>query len=125
MYTEWCSWHPDKYTNIANKRQYCDIVNTKFNIAFHLPKKDRCDICHVFENNEFPNEEEKQRFLEHQEHKKKARALKNSDKVDGSKDEKLVATFDFQKVLQTPHGELPKEYGVSIIHRFMEKGHTK
>lgn len=119
LYTEWCEWYPDKYTNKANKRQYRDIVNANFNIAFHLPKKDRCDICHVFDNNEFPNEEEKQRFLEHQEHKKKARALKNSDKVDGSKDEKLVvATFDFQKVLQTPHGEVSTFYYKRKLNAF-------
>lgn len=29
----------------------------------------------MFRNNDIPNEEEKQRFVEHQEHKKKARAL--------------------------------------------------
>lgn len=119
LYEEWCGWYPGKYTNKANKRQYRDIVNANFNLAFHLPKKDRCDICHVFDNNEFPNEEEKQRFIEHKEHKKKARALKNADKADGSTNEKLVvATFDFQKVLQTPHGEVSTFYYKRKLNAF-------
>lgn len=62
-------------------------MNANFNLAFHLPKKDR--------------------------------ALKNADKADGSTNEKLVvATFDFQKVLQTPHGEVSTFYYKRKLNAF-------
>lgn len=105
LYSEW--YDSDKYDNKANIRQYRDIVNDNFNLAFHKPKKDQCEVCHVFTNNQFPSEEEKQTFLAHQDHKKKARALKQTDKDEAIQNTKIVAaTFDFQKVLQTPHGEV-------------------
>ena len=38
---------------------YRQIFNTEFNIAFHVPKKDRCDACEAMKQNENPREEEK------------------------------------------------------------------
>lgn len=105
LYAEW--FDPKEYTTKANKRQYRDIVNSEFNLAIHKPKKDLCDICHVFRNNQFPIEEEKNAFEKHQAHKKIARQLKQTDKLEASKNPSIVAaTFDFQKVLQSPHGEV-------------------
>lgn len=46
MYKEW----PDleKYSNKATSlRQYRDVVNSQFNLTFHVPKKDTCDQCHI------------------------------------------------------------------------------
>ncbi|KAJ8728782.1 hypothetical protein PYW07_006478 [Mythimna separata] len=40
------------------------------------------DSSGLFDNNEFPNEEEKQRFMEHLEHKTKACAVKNAHKAE-------------------------------------------
>lgn len=105
LYVEW--YDSNKYTNQANKRQYRDIVNTNFNLAFHKPKKDLCEVCHIFANNQFPTEEEKQSFLEHQAQKKKARTLKQADKTEACENPEIIAaTFDFQKVLQSPFGEV-------------------
>ncbi|KAF9415327.1 hypothetical protein HW555_006990 [Spodoptera exigua] len=45
LYSEW--FDSDKYRNKAStKRQYRDILNANFNIGFHKPKKDLCDVCH-------------------------------------------------------------------------------
>lgn len=31
--------------SIATKHHYYDVFNTRFNISFHKPKKDQCDVC--------------------------------------------------------------------------------
>lgn len=78
-----------------------------------------CEVCHIFENNQFPTEEEKQRFLEHQAQKKKARSIKQADKTEACENpEIVVATFDFQKVLQTPHGEVSIFYYKRKLNTF-------
>lgn len=47
LYLEW--FDPEKHTFKATKvRQYRDIVNSSFNLAFHIPKKYQCNECHVF-----------------------------------------------------------------------------
>ncbi|KAL4702152.1 hypothetical protein ACJJTC_019407 [Scirpophaga incertulas] len=105
LYDQW--FDPEIYINKANKRQNCEIVNSNFNIGFHKPKKDRCDICHVFENTSVPSEEEKHFFINHQSHKKVSRLLRQADKEEASLNSNIVtATFHFEKVLQTPHGEV-------------------
>ncbi|XP_047035469.1 uncharacterized protein LOC124641446 [Helicoverpa zea] len=117
LYVEW--YDPNIYNNQANKRQYRDIVNVNFNLAFHKPKKDLCEVCHIFENNQFPTDEEKQRFFEHQAQKKKARSLKQADKTEACENpEIVVATFDFQKVLQAPHGEVSIFYYKRKLNTF-------
>ncbi|KAH9642227.1 hypothetical protein HF086_005557 [Spodoptera exigua] len=105
LYSEW--FDSDKYRNKAStKRQYRDILNANFNIGFHKPKKDLCDVCHVYCNKEIPTEEEKSAFLKHQSAKKAARVLKQQDKNEAISNEEIVAaTFDFEKVLVTPHGD--------------------
>ncbi|CAH0691917.1 unnamed protein product [Spodoptera exigua] len=110
LYSEW--FDSDKYRNKAStKRQYRDILNANFNIGFHKPKKDLCDVCHVYCNKEIPTEEEKSAFLKHQSAKKAARVLKQQDKNEAISNEEIVAaTFDFEKVLVTPHGDVSVFY---------------
>lgn len=48
LYKEW--FDPALYTaQVSNVRQYRDIVNKNFNISFHMPRKDKCEECHIFE----------------------------------------------------------------------------
>lgn len=108
MYKLYCEWFDcNIYSNKATKRQYRDIVNANFNLGMHKPKKDRCDICHAFENKSSPSDDEKKIFEEHQAHKRVAREFKNDDKNASKSNEHIIAaTFDFEKVLVTPHGEV-------------------
>ncbi|KAH9635798.1 hypothetical protein HF086_002358 [Spodoptera exigua] len=77
LYSEW--FDSDKYRNKAStKRQYRDILNANFNIGFHKPKKDLCDVCHVYCNKEIPTEEEKSAFLKHQSAKKSCSCTKTA-----------------------------------------------
>ncbi|CAF4755652.1 unnamed protein product [Pieris macdunnoughi] len=107
LYLEW--FDCEKYTSKATKeRQYRDIVNLNFNLAFHIPKKDQCDECHVFRLKKNPTDQEKETFQQHQANKKVARNLKSQDKKDAeeSNGNMVAAVFDFEKVLQCPHGNI-------------------
>lgn len=64
LYLEW--FNEQKYGNKkATLRQYQDIVNSNFNIAFYIPKKDQCDKCHSFKNIKEPTEQQK---IDHEKH---------------------------------------------------------
>lgn len=107
IYQEW--FDPDKYSTKATKeRQYRDIVNSNFNIGFHVPKKDQCDECHVYRMKKNPTDQEKEAFLQHQSNKTVARDLKSKDKKDAeeSNGSIVAAVFDFEKVLNCPHGNI-------------------
>lgn len=107
MYLEW--FDPEKYTSKATKeRQYRDVVNSNFNLAFHIPKKDQCDECHIFRLKKNPTDQEKEIFQQHQTNKKVARDLKSQDKKEAeeSNGKMVTAVFDFEKVLQCPHGNI-------------------
>lgn len=111
MYQEW--FDPDKYSTKATKeRQYRDIVNSNFNIGFHVPKKDQCDECHVYRMKKNPTDQEKEAFLQHQSNKTVARDLKSKDKKDAeeSNGSIVAAVFDFEKVLNCPHGNVSTFY---------------
>ncbi|CAH2207809.1 jg15038 [Pararge aegeria aegeria] len=108
MFTLHCEWiDGEKYRAKAlTKRQYREMLNANCNIGFHKPKKDLCDICHVYLNKKIPTEEEKSTFLKHQAARKAARHLKQQDKDAAKSNNSIVAaTFDFEKVLVTPHGD--------------------
>lgn len=51
MFKLYKEWVPETDPNRAKTlRQYTDIVNDKFNIEFHRPKKDQCDVCIAYRN---------------------------------------------------------------------------
>ncbi|WAQ94258.1 hypothetical protein MAR_006729 [Mya arenaria] len=81
---------------------YRKIFNYEYNIAFHHPIKDQCDLCVSFENS---NEEQKanlQNIYEtHLENKTLARQAKEIDKVRAKTDASLVCAC-LQQILLTP-----------------------
>ncbi|CAH0403156.1 unnamed protein product [Chilo suppressalis] len=132
----------EKYSNRANKRQYRDIINADFNIGFHKPKKDLCNICHIYKNKKNLTEDEKSAFLKHQASKATARCLKQLDKDEATSNINILwATFDFEKVLITPHGDISvfyykkkvmytKFYGLSYGYQksymlYVKRSHSK
>ncbi|KAL0879792.1 hypothetical protein ABMA27_003503 [Loxostege sticticalis] len=107
LYNEW--FDQNLYSAKATtERQYRDIVNKKFNLGFHIPKKDQCEVCHIFRTILTRNNEEKEKYEAHQKAKKTARDMKEKDKRDAieSRGSIVTAVFDFQKVLTCPHGEI-------------------
>lgn len=39
----------------AKSHLYRNIFNTEFNLDFHVPKKDRCDICMEYDEQKYAN----------------------------------------------------------------------
>ncbi|CAH2094046.1 unnamed protein product [Euphydryas editha] len=111
MYNEWLQ--ANTYEEKAEtERQYRDIVNDNFKLSFYVPKKDQCDQCHIFRNIDSPTE---QQITDHEIHvtnKKLSRQIMKSDKNDSksSQGKIVAATFDFQKILNAPHGQLSVLY---------------
>jgi hypothetical protein len=94
----------------ASERQYRDIFNSEFNLSFHQPKKDQCDLCFKYNA---ANQEDKQKLQEeydqHQANKVIVRDLKARD-VKYARQQRgnhtlCTATYDLQQVLNVPEGE--------------------
>ncbi|CAH0690024.1 unnamed protein product [Spodoptera exigua] len=120
MYKDWPEL--SKYNNTAEtERQYRTIVNDHMNIAFFIPKKDLCDKCHAFSNEVSPTEEQVLAHNKHILNKETARKYKAKDKEDAiqSTSKTICATFDFQKLLNCPSGEVSLFYykrKLSLMH---------
>lgn len=106
LYTEWFS-HENYECEMASLRQYQDIVNKNFNIAFYYPKKDQCDKCHAFLSNKAPSEIQKTEQELHMQRKNLGRTVKAADKAEAEKSSNVItATFDMQKILSCPFGNV-------------------
>ncbi|KAL4702155.1 hypothetical protein ACJJTC_014999 [Scirpophaga incertulas] len=106
LYTEWLL-HQNYDCEIASLRQYQDIVNKNFNIAFYYPKKDQCDKCHAFFSNKEPTEIQKSEQELHMQRKNLGRTVKAADKSESERNSNIItATFDMQKILTCPYGNV-------------------
>ena len=84
---------------------YRKVFSESFNLGFHQPKKDQCDVCIEYKN-AIDKTKLEAKYQEHQKNKQSARNLKTKMKEMASQDKSLVvAAFDLQKVLSVPHGE--------------------
>ncbi|XP_060806519.1 uncharacterized protein LOC132903184 [Amyelois transitella] len=109
LYKEWAEEN-NILERVRTVRQYRDIVNKEMNICFFIPKKDQCDVCTAFKN--CPDTQPAEKFEEHMKNKDVARSLKKQDKIKATTHPETItsATFDFQKILSTPHGETSSFY---------------
>lgn len=120
MYKDCSELH--KYNNTAEtERQYRCIVNDHMNIAFFIPKKDMCDKCHSFSNEGSPTEEQVLAHNKHISNKEIARQYKAKDKEEAIRSglKVVCATYDFQKLLSCPSGEVSLFYykrKLSLMH---------
>jgi len=93
--------------SVASQSVFERIFRDEFNIGFHCPKKDKCNECEKFKNTptEMHSDEMKQEYEQHQleknatyEEHKRDQELRNENR------DVLCASFDMQKVLNTPYG---------------------
>ena len=104
LYKEQCQKNnvePEKKEIYSNVFHCC-------NLAFQMPKKDRCDFCESFEN--LPNAEEEQikAYEDHIRRKDVARHQWKDTTKQLAKEqpsEISAACFDLQQVLNCPHGQ--------------------
>jgi hypothetical protein len=82
------------------------VFLTEFN-SFHTPKKDKCLLCEKFKNTavDSRSEEMKQKMAEHEAEKLATYAeFKRDQEARNSDAATISASFDLQKVLNTPYG---------------------
>lgn len=102
----------------ASASTFNRIFNKDFNISFHTPKKDQCDLCETFKN---ADEDGKQSIIEayrkHLKEKDLSRREKEKDK-NAKIDSTIVAVYDLQAVMPIPKGQISLFYYKSRINCF-------
>lgn len=91
-----------KGVDILSEKIFRTIFNTDFNIGFHVPKKDKCLKCLRFEGQNPTESTEMQAHLEEKQASKQR--LECHRELGKENPSILCASFDLQKVLNTPHG---------------------
>ena len=86
---------------------YRKIFNTNFNIGFHKPLKDQCDLCTQYENlSEVEKMKMKETYDRHITNKRLAKESKEKDKYLAQVSlTHATACFDLQQVLTLPQGK--------------------
>lgn len=108
MYRLYNEWMADKDPKLlVSLRRYRYIFNHDFNLFFHRPKKDQCDLCsayHTSKGEEKAAMEEK--YQKHRRDIKVARDLMAGDKNEAKSDKTVcAASFDLEKVLNAPKAD--------------------
>jgi len=102
IYTHHCQTNGH---SVVSKYIFRNVFTKKYNLGFHLPKKDKCRICTMYENNINDNtvEDVKENQEKHLKEKEKCKAmfLHHQKSLDS---DSLCISFDLQKVLNAPAG---------------------
>ena len=84
---------------------YRKVLNENFNLGFHQPEKDQCDVCLEYRNT-VDKTQLQQKHDNHINSKNETRKLNTEIKELASTDDTiLAAAFNLQKVLPVPFGE--------------------
>lgn len=90
-------------------RVFRSVFKNNFHIGFHLPKKDKCVMCENYKNLDSESKRRLESTEEYQNHttdKDKSKAIFLEDQNRSKENSTfLCASFDLQKVLNTPHGK--------------------
>lgn len=103
LYVKQCAEAHSKI-KIVSSTHYQKIFYEDFNLGFHIPKKDFCDFCQQYANSTADEKQKLQCEMDaHQARKERVRLLKAELKRQASVvDNLIVATYDLEKVLQSP-----------------------
>lgn len=86
-------------------RVFRKVFNNDFHIGFHLPKKDRCSICDERKNSD-SSHSATQEFKTHLMDNDQVKEIFLKEQKQGMENSLfLCASFDLQKVLNTPHSK--------------------
>lgn len=111
LYLEYC-----RENNLTSEKKwlYCQVFNEEYNIGFHKPKKDLCDICSEYDLRKQENivsGDLEEKYRKHIEAKLSAREEKLKDVNISKGDESTVLMcFDMQSVLTCPQTQISKAY---------------
>ncbi|CAH1969846.1 unnamed protein product [Acanthoscelides obtectus] len=103
LYEMYSHQNTDKMSISSFKR----IIKKEYNIGIHVPKKDKCIKCERYRHlpSNLKNGKEELDFLRHIEKKESAKKYFLEKQKDNHDSANLIASFDLQKVLTTPHGK--------------------
>lgn len=111
LYFEFCQ--DNEIQTPASEAMYRLIFSTEFNLSFFQPKKDLCDLCHLYDNS---SQDDKtaldEEYQAHIRNKNLARELKQTDKQRAAENSNEIccAVFDLQKVLPVPKSNVGVSY---------------
>ncbi|KAK3909537.1 hypothetical protein KUF71_019640, partial [Frankliniella fusca] len=107
LYKTWMSKNKPSEA-IKSEKRYRKVFCTQFNLGFHKPKKDRCDLCLVYEIGTAAQKLKLQaKFDEHLRNKKNAKAARKEDekKAKACSDTVCYCLMDLQQVISLPKTE--------------------
>lgn len=96
LYLEIYSENPVKF-NIYRK-----IFNTEYNIAFHKPKKDRCDFCEEIKQKSTLTDEEQIKYKDHMNRKIECKEERDKDRKIEVNKNVVIISFDLENVFALP-----------------------
>lgn len=104
LYNLYKKHYVEQGIDVVSERIFRKIFQENFNIGFHVPKKDKCLKCLQFEKNDNPEKqkEKQDHEIEKEESYARFKVHKNIHKDDPST---LCASFDLEKVLNTPYAQ--------------------
>ena len=99
---------------------YRQIFISEFNIAFHKPKKDRCDLCEAYKQNEM-DQELKSKHGKHVASKLETKEERTRDR----NSEEAVVCFDMQNVIALPRANISSFFYKRKLNVYNLTGHLK
>ena len=99
------------FTEPENYEFYRYVFNRRFNLKFHKPKKDQCNVCTSYNAQVTRSEDDEERQRSHIDDKVKTRQLKEELKEKARNNKEVIAAaFDLEQVLLAPHGQTGAYY---------------
>ena len=85
LYVESCK---EKDITYQKENVYRQVFNNEFNLAFYVPKKDRCDSCEEYKaltQNGFNDTKSEEKYLAHSKDKKETHTERDQDRKNEKK----------------------------------------
>lgn len=119
LYKESCK---NNSSEPVKKSMYSKIFNEEYNIAFHVPKKDRCDVCEewkILEKENRGSVELKEKYESHIKEKEAMRLERKKDR----ESQAPVLCFDLENIITCPRAEISCFFYHSKLNVYNLTGH--
>lgn len=123
MYELYLEFSKDLTDQPVKKSMYTKIFNEEYNLSFHHPKKDRCDLCEEFKivrQEGTASDELKQKYENHISEKDAMRHERNKDRMQS---ETPVLCFDLQNIISCPRAEISCFFYLSKLNLYNLTAH--
>lgn len=95
---------------------YRFIFDNNYNLHFHVPKKDRCDLCEEVKLKEKEKTLTDEKKEEYDNHVKEKEATRNEKRKDRENNSTALLVFDLQNVLSCPQADISNFYYKSKLN---------